>query len=70
MITTIITSLVIVAFGIKLFTWWAQTDYKLTDEQYREAKKTKFCIVGGGVSGILVGYFFKLRTKFRYCNHV
>ena len=40
--------------------WYAAIDYSLTDEQRREAKKTKFCIVGGGVSGICVGYFFKL----------
>lgn len=40
--------------------WYAAIDYSLTDEQRREARKTKFCIVGGGVSGICVGYFFKL----------
>ena len=40
--------------------WYAAIDYSLTDEQRREAKKTKFCIIGGGVSGICVGYFFKL----------
>ena len=60
MIATIIALLLIAAALFKLFIWWVATDYKLTDEQYQEAKKTKFCIVGGGVSGILVGYFFKL----------
>ena len=30
------------------------TDYHLTPEQRREAKNTKFCVIGCGVSGICV----------------
>lgn len=30
------------------------TNYHLTPEQKREAKKTKFCVIGCGVSGICV----------------
>ena len=35
-------------------------NYSLTDEQRSESRKTKFCIVSAGVSGICVGYVFKL----------
>jgi len=45
---------------ISAINWYIQTNYGLTDAQKSEAKKMKFCIIGAGVSGICVGYFFKL----------
>ena len=56
----ILFGLITVAVLAVFIPWYAAIDYSLTDEQRREAEKTKFCIVGGGVSGICVGYFFKL----------
>jgi len=60
MILWLISALLGSAVLLKLVIWFVQTNYKLTDAQYEEAKKTKFCIVGGGMSGIVVGYFFRL----------
>ena len=56
----ILFGLISIGASVAFIPWYAAIDYSLTDEQRREAKKTKFCIVGGGVSGICVGYFFKL----------
>ena len=56
----ILSGLVTVVVLAVFIPWYAAIDYSLTDEQRKEAKKTKFCIVGGGVSGICVGHFFKL----------
>ena len=60
MILWFISALLGSALLFKAVIWFVQTNYKLTDAQYEEAKKTKFCIVGGGMSGIVVGYFFRL----------
>ena len=60
MVGLILFGLITIAALVVFIPWYAGIDYSLTEEQHREAKKTKFCIVGGGVSGICVGYFFKL----------
>ena len=35
-------------------------DHELTSKQYKNAKKTKFLIIGSGFSGLCCGHFFKL----------
>ena len=35
-------------------------DYELTSKQHKNAKKTKFLIIGSGFSGLCCGHFFKL----------
>ena len=35
-------------------------DHELTSKQYKNAKKTKFLIIGSGFSGLCCGNFFKL----------
>lgn len=40
--------------------WMTSVDYQLTDSQKREASRHKFAVIGCGVSGLAVGYYFRM----------